>query len=140
VTSPFARRALALAGAALLAAVLALAVAERSGSSPGGKGLPEAVGAPGGAWYEALVGVTHRVVPRESACGYRLTAKTLGIAHPVLPCGAKVYVAFGEKRALTQVVDRGPAAPGRTLDVTPALAKVLGLHGVRRVEWAFARG
>jgi hypothetical protein len=140
VTVPFLQRALAAAGAALLAAVLALAVADRSGSSPPAEGLPEPVGALGGDWYEALAGVGRGGLPREAGCGYRLTAKTLGVAHPVLPCGAKLYVAFGGKRALTQVVDRGPAAAGRELDLTPALAKLLGLHGIRRVEWAFARG
>jgi hypothetical protein len=140
VRVPFPQRAVALVGAALLAALLALAVADRTGSSPSAEGLPEAVGAPGGDWYGALAGVGRGALPRESACGYRLTAKTLGVAHPVLPCGAKVYVAFGGKRALTQVVDRGPAAPGRELDLTPALAKLLGLHGIRRVDWAFARG
>jgi rare lipoprotein A (peptidoglycan hydrolase) len=140
VSLSFAQRAVALAAAALLAGVLAFAVAEWSDSSSSQAGLPEAIAAPDGSWYQAVAGVSAGALPRESACGYRLTAKTLGIAHPVLPCGAKLYVEFGGKRALTQVIDRGPTAPGRELDVSPALAKLLRLHGVRRVEWAFARG
>jgi Lytic transglycolase len=135
----FAPRAVALAAAALLAGVLAFAIAEWSDSSSS-TGLPEAIAAPDGSWYQAVAGVSGGALPRESACGYRLTAKTLGIAHPVLPCGAKLYVEFGGKRALTQVIDRGPTVPGRELDLSPALAKLLRLHGVRRVEWAFARG
>ena len=58
----------------------------------------------------------------------------------MLPCGAKIYLAFGRKRVLTQVVDRGPAEPGREFDLTPALARLIGLHGVQAVRWAFARG
>lgn len=136
--SEFAQRALALVGAALLAGVLALALADRGGSRSRAGALPEPVGTPGGAWYEALAGVDARG-PRRSACGYRLTSTTLGVAHPVLPCGARLYVLYRGRQALTQVVDRGPAGPGRELDLTPALGKLLRMRGVRRVRWAYAR-
>jgi hypothetical protein len=140
VTAVLAQRVLALAGAAILAGVLALAVSGRTGSKATASKLPQPVAAPGGGWYAARAGVEEGgSLPRRSACGYRLSAKTLGIAHPVLPCGAALYVAYGGARALSRVVDRGPSGPGREFDLTPALAKKLGLHGIRRVEWAFAR-
>ena len=31
----------------------------------------------------------------------------MGFAHPVLPCGAKIYLGHGGKEVLTQVVARG---------------------------------
>lgn len=133
----FVQRALALGAAALLAGVLAVAIAARTGSAAGSN-LPEPVGAPGGDWYEALAGVALGL-PRRSACGYRISSRTLGVAHPVLPCGAVIYVAYGSKRALTQVVAHGLSGRGRELDLTPALARKLGLEGVRRVRWAYAR-
>jgi hypothetical protein len=140
VTGVLAQRALALAGGAILAGVLALAVSDRTGSKAATSRLPQPVAAPGGGWYSARVGVDKvGNLPRRSACGYRLSAKTLGIAHPVLPCGAALYVAYGGARALSRVVDRGPSGPGREFDLTPALAKKLGLRGIRQVEWAFAR-
>jgi hypothetical protein len=137
VSTDFFQRALALGAAALLAGVLAVAIAARSGSAAS-SGLPAPVGAPGGDWYGALAGVAVDL-PRRSACGYRISSKTLGVAHPVLPCGAQIYVAYGSKRALTQVVAHGLSAPGRELELTRALAAKLGLDGVRQVRWAYAR-
>ena len=68
-----------------------------------------------------------------------LAPRTLGVDHPVLPCGAKVFVRYGKKTVLTTVVDRGPLAPGAEFEVTPALAVVLGLSGVQPIRWSFAR-
>jgi rare lipoprotein A (peptidoglycan hydrolase) len=62
-----------------------------------------------------------------------------GVAHPVLPCGVSIYVTYGHKHVLTQVVDRGPYVPGRTFDLTDALARKLGLRGVQEIQWSYAR-
>ena len=137
--SGFWPRAVALAAAALLAGVVAVAVARPESPHQHAGSLPEPVGAPDGGWYEALAGVAAGGFPRRSACGYRLTRKTLGVAHPVLPCGARLYLLYGSRQVLTQVVDRGPAGPGRELDLTPALARVLHVRGIRRVQWAYAQ-
>jgi hypothetical protein len=137
--SDFWQRAVALAAAALLAGVVAVAVARPDSPHQRTDSLPEPVGTPGGGWYEALAGVSGGGFPRRSACGYRLTRKTLGVAHPVLPCGARLYILYGSRQVLTQVVDRGPAGPGRELDLTPALARVLHVRGIRRVQWAYAQ-
>jgi hypothetical protein len=57
----------------------------------------------------------------------------------VLPCGAKVVIRFDGQDVLTQVVDRGAGLPGREFDLTPALAKRIGLTGVQPIEWRFAQ-
>ena len=73
-----------------------------------------------------------------TACGEAFTDKTEGVAHPVLPCGVRIYIRFHGKEVLTQVIDRGHTAPGRTFDVTDALAKLLGLQGSQTIRWRFA--
>ena len=74
-----------------------------------------------------------------TACGQPFTNKTQGVAHPVLPCGVRIYIRFHGKEVLTQVIDRGPAVPGRDFDVTKALANRLGLHGAQTIQWRFAK-
>jgi rare lipoprotein A (peptidoglycan hydrolase) len=37
------------------------------------------------------------------------------------------------------VIDRGPVVPGRKFDLTPKLAEDLGVDGVQRIRWVFAR-
>jgi rare lipoprotein A (peptidoglycan hydrolase) len=61
------------------------------------------------------------------------------VAHPVLPCGVRLYIRFQGREVLTQVVDRGPNVPGRDLDITKALANRLDLHGTQTVQWRFAK-
>jgi rare lipoprotein A len=132
VSSPVVQRLVALAAVALLAGALALALA----------GGPDADGGelqPVGRWYEA------RVAPygpglygRPTACGPELTRATRGIAHPVLPCGAKLFLSYGDREVATEVVDRGPHTQGREFEVTEALAEELGLAGVQALRWRFA--
>ncbi len=133
-----AQRQLGLAAVALLGVVAALAIAhQRSATGAPPSALPQPAAASGD-WYRALAGV-ERGLPARSPCGL-LAPGTLGIAHPVLPCGTKLYVAYGRKTVLTEVVDRGPSGNDREFDLTPALARELGLQGIQRVRWAFARG
>jgi hypothetical protein len=141
VNGLFAQRVLALAGAALLAAMLALAVAEQTRSSARAAGPQPAVGA-GAGWYRAVAGVApgFPVGGKRSRCGWLLRPETLGVVHPVLPCGAKLFVDYGGKRVYTQVVDRAPVPSGEDFDLTSALADRVGLSGTREVRWAFARG
>ncbi len=134
MTPRLAQREIALAGVALLAAVVSLALA--GGHSKHEQRLPR----PAGSWYTALAGPRGPAsYGKRTACGQTITAETVGVAHPVLPCGAKIYVAFGDKHALTQVIDRGPYVPGRQFDLTEALADRLGLRGVQEIRWAYAR-
>ena len=136
-----ARRGLALAAVALLGGVLAFAAGSWDGDD-GGSTQPEArpVPVPGSGWYRALAAPYPASTKRErTSCGQRLGPQTLGVAHPVLPCGVKLYLSYEDKLVLTQVVDRGPGAPGRDFDLTRALAGRLGLEGTQQIRWRYAR-
>jgi rare lipoprotein A (peptidoglycan hydrolase) len=74
-----------------------------------------------------------------TACGQPFTNETQGVAHPVLPCGVRLYIRFKGQEVLTQVVDRGPNVPGREFDITKALANRLDLHGTQSIQWRFAK-
>ena len=74
-----------------------------------------------------------------TACGVKVGARTVGVGHPVLPCGVRVYVRFGDRTVLTTVIDRGDVPSGRELNLTPALAKLLGVQGTQSVQWRFTR-
>ena len=137
-----AQRTLALAGVALLAAVLAVSVSAQHVRTGGDEAstLPEPVSVPGAKAYKALAGVyARRTRGTRTACGHRLNSELEGVSHPVLPCGVKIYIAYGSTEVLTQVIDRGPYVPGRMFDVTPALAEKLDLEGTKQVRWRFAR-
>jgi hypothetical protein len=65
---------------------------------------------------------------------------TIGITDSVLPCGILVYVSYKDSpHILTHVIDRRPVVPGRKFDLTPRLAEELGVDGVQRIRWVFAR-
>jgi len=132
-------RQLALAAVALLAGAIALTATAHTHAarhtSRLAAPLPAAVGS-----YSALVGAAGpETVGHRTACGATLGVGTLGVAHPTLPCGTLLYLTFGKRRVLTEVVDRGPYGPGRQFDVTTALARLLGLGGVQTVTWSYAR-
>jgi len=136
-----ARRGLALAAVALLGGVLAFA-ADSWGGKDTGSTQPKArpVPVPGSGWYRALAAPYPASTARaRTSCGQKLGPETLGVAHPVLPCGVKLYISYGDKLVLTQVVDRGPGAPGRDFDLTRALAAKLGLVGTQQIRWRYAR-
>jgi hypothetical protein len=135
VNAPLAQREIALAGVALLAVVLAVAL-----TRPGHDGEPAGPSrAPPGEWYRALA-APYSFPPgaRRTACGQPAGPRTLGLAHPVLPCGAKIVILFDGKQVLTQVVDRGAGLPGREFDVTPGLARTIRLSGIQPIQWRFA--
>jgi hypothetical protein len=72
-----------------------------------------------------------------TGCGFVLKPRTAGIAHPVLGCGTKLYVAFGSHEVLTQVVSRRTPS-GVQFAVTPRVARLLGLQSTDVVRWRFA--
>jgi len=122
----------ALAAVALLAAAVAYALGDLGNRH---RAAPTAVGD-----FVARVGSAGPAATgRRTACGGILRATTFGIAHPTLPCGARIIIEFHGQRVLTQVVDRGPYEPGRQFDVTDALARRLGLEGVQLVHWSYAQ-
>jgi hypothetical protein len=140
VSSTFAQRALLLAAVALLGGVIALSLVDRLTESGESSNLPEAVAPPGGGWYEAGAGLeSSRVYGRPTACGHVLERSTMGFSHPVLPCGAKIYLEHGDKAVLTQVVARGPTQGGVQFGLTDALARELGIENRATIRWRFAR-
>jgi hypothetical protein len=132
------QRQAALAGVALLAAVVALALTDR-GKSQAVTNLPQPVPVAGG-WYTALAGVEQPRYGARTRCGYVLRPSTAGLVDSVLPCGILVYVAYRNgPHILTRVIDRRPVRPGQRFDLTPKLAEDLGVDGVQRIRWVFAR-
>jgi rare lipoprotein A (peptidoglycan hydrolase) len=131
--TPLAVREIALAGLALLAAAVSLAVTAQTRHHTTSAPQPEGS-------FVALAGSSGpAAIGRRTACGGTITADTLGVAHPTLPCGARVFITYGSSTVLVPVVDRGPYVPGRQFDLTDALARRLGLHGVQQIHWSYAR-
>lgn len=139
MTAASVQRQVALAGIALLAAIVALALTSHGNGQPI-TGLPQPVPVAGGAWYTALAGAQQPRYGRRTRCGYTLRPGTVGITDSVLPCGILIYVAYKDSpHILTRVIDRRPVLPGRKFDLTPKLAENLGVDGVQRIRWVFAR-
>jgi rare lipoprotein A (peptidoglycan hydrolase) len=140
VRAPLAQRAVWLAGIALVAAIVALALTRRD--ADGNQSRPAAVVVPGteNGYYTARAAPYGPTASRSrTACGRPLLKTTEGVAHPVLPCGVRLYIRFHGREVLTQVVDQGPNVPGREFDITKALANQLDLHGTQTISWRFAR-
>lgn len=137
MTESFPQRLLLLAGVALLAAVSAVAVIEQRATDPGSAALTSAP-APAG-WNTAFAGSRGASGDAQrTTCGQVLAPESLGATHPVLPCGAKVVLRYGDTQVLTEVIDNALVEPGRQLEVTEALASILGLDETVELEWRFA--
>jgi hypothetical protein len=92
-----------------------------------------------GEWFDALAGSRGPAGDAErTACGLILTARSLGVTEPVLPCGAKVLLRFGDRTFLTSVIDNRLKVAGRQFELTEALAEQMGLDGTQRIQWQFA--
>jgi hypothetical protein len=126
-----------LAGVALLAGLIAVAVLEQQAEdiTP-----TSALGAPApGGWYEALAASRGPAGDAErTTCGLILTSRSLGVTHPVLPCGAKILIRYGNETLFTEVIDTRLKSPGNQFELTEGVARRLGLDGVQRIEWRFA--
>jgi rare lipoprotein A len=133
MTPRLAQREVALAGLALLAVAISLAVTAQTRDSTSNTPQPEGS-------YLALAGSSGpSAFGRRTACGGVIRQETIGVSHPTLPCGARVFITYHGQTVLAQVVDRGPFVPGRKFDLTDALARRLGLRGVQEIHWAYAR-
>lgn len=134
MTDLFTHRLLVLAGVALLACLIALAAIERRTQDDGVVGIT----APA-SWNTAFAGSRGRAGDAQrTTCGRILAEAALGVTHPVLPCGAKIVLRNGEKLVLSEIVDNRLVEPGRQLEVTAALARLLGLEGTSEIEWRYA--
>lgn len=61
-----------------------------------------------------------------TACGVKLTKRTLGVAHKTLPCGTRVEFFLRGRRIVLPVIDRGPYANGAVWDLTLTAMRKLG--------------
>ena len=132
------QRTIALAAVALVAAVAVLALTGGGGhdDEAGPQQVPVAAG---GGWYTALAG--SRGAPRDAertTCALVLTGRSLGVSHPVLPCGAKIFISYSGAEVLTEVIDTKLKQPGRQFELTEALAQRLGVEGTQQIRWRFA--
>jgi rare lipoprotein A len=71
-----------------------------------------------------------------TACGAKLTHRTLGVAHRRLPCGTKVALRYEGHTIVVPVIDRGPYSRGVDYDLTYATARKLGIRQTSRVAAA----
>jgi hypothetical protein len=127
-----ARRQAALAAVALIGALGAIALS-RLGDDSDAAPPPTATAG----WETAQVSVFEPAA-EPTACGVTVGEDTVGIAHPVLPCGAKVVVEHQSRQAGADVVERGPVGGGVAFELSPALARELGVAGAATVRWRFA--
>src|SRR5690606_9772740 len=79
-----------------------------------------------------------------TASGERYRADALCAAHRSLPFGSLVKVTHAKTRrsVIVRINDRGPFKRGRSLDLTPAAAKAIGLTwkvGITKVEMSVLR-
>src|SRR5262249_49580510 len=112
-----AQRLVLLSAVALLAGVAALAIGPPRAPPSDAAALPSAP-APAG-WNVAFAGSRGQTGDAQrTTCGQVLAPESLGVTHPVLPCGAKVILRYGSKQVLTEVIDNSLAEPGRQLEVT----------------------
>jgi rare lipoprotein A (peptidoglycan hydrolase) len=141
VSPVFVRRAVWFVGICFIAVLAAVVISQRTGRSSDNT-LPGAVAVPGtsnGYYTGRAAPYSRSRAGTHTACGQPFTNTTQGVAHPVLPCGVRIYIRFHGTEVLTQVIDRGPNVPGRDFGVTKALANRLGLHGSQRIQWRFAK-
>jgi hypothetical protein len=133
------QRTVALAAVALLAGVGALALTNDGESGDGGPAAVEGVTVSETGWYSALAGSRGPAGDGErTTCRAILTPRSLGVTHAVLPCGAKIVIAYGGTEVLTEVIDNRMKRPGRQFELTEALAQRLGIDGTQQIRWRFA--
>jgi hypothetical protein len=129
------QRQAALAGAALLA-VLLVVILDRSGGAMTTVAPPPVAPVQ---WETATVGIFGGSrLGDTTACGAILSLETLGVAHPVLPCGVDLVVAYRGREVRTEVIERGNVGADSQFDLSPALADELGIEQPTAIRWRFA--
>jgi rare lipoprotein A len=70
---------------------------------------------------------------RHTACGQKLTRRTLGVANRKLRCGTRVSILYRGRTIVVPVIDRGPYANHANWDLTMATGSALGMNGTATV-------
>ena len=131
------QRLLVLGAVALLCGMLALAAVELEARDETSARLTGAT-APSG-WNTAFAGSRGAVGDAQrTTCGQVLAPESLGVTHPVLPCRTKLILRNGDTQVLTEVIDNTLVEPGRQLELTDALARMLSLEETGEIEWRYA--
>jgi hypothetical protein len=134
------QRTIALAAVALIAVVGALALARAGNEDDAIAGDAQQVTVAETGWYTALAGSRGAAGDAErTTCRRILTGRSLGVSHPVLPCGAKLFISYGGVEVLTEVIDNGMKRSGRQFELTESLAQRLGIEGTQQIRWRFAQ-
>jgi hypothetical protein len=134
VNAVLSRRQATLAAVAVVAALGVIALSRLGDDSDGAAPPPTAAVE----WETARVAIFEPAA-EPTACGVTVTRQTQGIAHPVLPCGAKLLLEHDGRQARTEVVQQGPVAAGRAFELSPALARELGVADEATLRWRFAQ-
>jgi len=137
---PLAPRLVLLAAVALLGTTSALAVVERREEQQTPTDALTSAPAPA-SWNTAFAGSRGPTGDAlRTTCGHLLAPESLGVTHPVLPCGARLVLRREGRQVLTEVIDSALVDPGHQLEVTQALAELLGIEDSDTVEleWRFA--
>jgi rare lipoprotein A (RlpA)-like double-psi beta-barrel protein/putative peptidoglycan binding protein len=64
---------------------------------------------------------------QRTACGKKLSRRTIGVAHRHLPCGTRVTLKYRGRYVRARVIDRGPYTRGVRWDLTQKTARKLHL-------------
>ena len=132
------QRVLVLAAVTLVAGIGAIALAGGM-NEDATTAAPQSVPAGSGGWYTALAASRGAPAKNErTTCRRILTTRSLGVTHPVLPCGAKIVVSYRDAELLTEVIDTHLKRSGRQFELTEALAQRLGVEGTQQIRWRFA--
>jgi hypothetical protein len=135
MTPALAQRLIALAGIALLAALLAFSLKP---SASHGQHLPRSIPAPGGGWYSDLMAPNGTAFQAQGSCGLALGPQSLGLSSQLYPCRTKIWLHVNGEDVLTQVISHSPPPPGATFEISPALARKVGLTVTKEIQWRFA--
>ena len=71
---------------------------------------------------------------RMTASGGGMDCGAMVFAHRTLPLGSMHRLCSGARCVSARVVDRGPHVAGRDLDLSPGLARALGVSGLGHVK------
>ena len=134
MNAALARRQAALAGVALVGALGAIALSRVGDDSERRSAAAEAAVE----WETARASPSSSRPPSQPPAASRSRRRRVGIAHPVLPCGAKLVLDYQGQQSQADVVESGPVEAGRAFELTPALAQQLGVSGTATVRWRFA--
>jgi hypothetical protein len=127
------QRQVVLAAVTVLAVAVSLAFTTRHGHHHRVVRLPP----PRGSYTALAAAAGASTLGRKTTCGVLVGDGTMGIGSPVLPCGSRLYLTYRGRHVLASIIDRASPA-GASFLLTHALAKRLGVTGVRRVRWSYA--